>query len=215
MTERKTRSVSRRSFLWTTAGVAVVGGCATSSDDGSAAGSSATTGEGAASDRATPGGLDPEQVLRVVTGTDEDGRSTLTRDIAPTIVSSPESPGTWIAEQWVGESVPADLDGPDLAGREWQLEPPMGGSAFRLFQLPPSGSEGNTSELHATETIDYVVVISGRMWLVVDHGEVELGPGDCVVQRGTPHAWENRGAEPCVAAGVLISARPAEGSGPE
>jgi hypothetical protein len=32
---------------------------------------------------------------------------------------------------------------------------------------------------------------------------VELSQGDVVVQRGTNHAWSNRGTEPCLIAFVL------------
>ena len=46
------------------------------------------------------------------------------------------------------------------------------------------------------------------MTLVVGDAEVTLGPGDSVVQQpGVPHDWQNRGAEPAVMVGVLISAR--------
>lgn len=152
-------------------------------------------------------GWDPRRLRRIVTGIDEDGRSNCTVGVPPTINEDPDRPGTWIAEEWVSDAAPSSLDGPDLAAREWQLEPPPAGSAFRIFQLPPRNGSGHTSAFHATETIDYLIILSGRMWLVVDTGEVELGRGDCVIQRGTAHSWENRGSEPCVAAGVLISAR--------
>jgi hypothetical protein len=32
--------------------------------------------------------------------------------------------------------------------------------------------------------------------------------GDCLVQRGTNHAWSNRSAAPCLVAFVLVSANP-------
>ena len=47
--------------------------------------------------------------------------------------------------------------------------------------------------MHRTKTLDYVVVIEGEMVLILDDSEVTLKPGDVVVQRGTDHAWENRG----------------------
>ena len=40
------------------------------------------------------------------------------------------------------------------------------------------------------------MVISGEAILVLDDSEVVLRQGDVVVQRGTNHAWENRGAAP-------------------
>jgi len=35
-----------------------------------------------------------------------------------------------------------------------------------------------------------------------------LRSGDVLVQRGTNHAWSNRGAVPCLVALILVSARP-------
>ena len=58
--------------------------------------------------------------------------------------------------------------------------------------------------MHRTETLDLLTVVSGEVWLVLEEGEVHLRAGDCVVQRGTWHAWRNRSAAPCVLAGVMI-----------
>ena len=60
--------------------------------------------------------------------------------------------------------------------------------------------------MHITDTIDYVYVISGEVGLELDDGEVQLKPGDTVVQRGTWHAWRNHTEEPCWVAAVLIGA---------
>ena len=57
--------------------------------------------------------------------------------------------------------------------------------------------------------IDYLVVIAGEMWMVMEEGEVLLRPGDCIVQRGTNHAWVNKGDVPCLLAAILIDAQPA------
>jgi uncharacterized cupin superfamily protein len=45
--------------------------------------------------------------------------------------------------------------------------------------------------------------------MMVDDSEVHLKPGDTVVQRGTNHAWVNRGTVSCVLACVLIDAEAA------
>jgi len=42
---------------------------------------------------------------------------------------------------------------------------------------------------------------------------VHLKPGDVVVQRGTIHAWFNKGTVPAVFAFILIDAKPAEVNG--
>jgi quercetin dioxygenase-like cupin family protein len=59
--------------------------------------------------------------------------------------------------------------------------------------------------MHTTRTIDYGIVLSGEIDLELDEGVAHLRPGDVVVQRGTRHAWRNRGTEPCTVAFVLIS----------
>ena len=47
--------------------------------------------------------------------------------------------------------------------------------------------------LHDTESIDQLVVIKGELWLTLEDGdEIHLTPGDCVVQLGVHHIWENR-----------------------
>jgi len=50
--------------------------------------------------------------------------------------------------------------------------------------------------MHKTRTVDYCIVFSGEIWAVLDEGEVLLRAGDCLVQRGTHHAWSNRTDEP-------------------
>jgi quercetin dioxygenase-like cupin family protein len=61
--------------------------------------------------------------------------------------------------------------------------------------------------MHKTDTVDYCVVLSGEIWAVLDESEVLLRAGDCLVQRGTNHAWSNRSDEPCLIAFVLMAAK--------
>jgi uncharacterized cupin superfamily protein len=60
--------------------------------------------------------------------------------------------------------------------------------------------------MHRTRSVDYAVVISGGIDMLLDDSEVHLRAGDVVVQRGTGHAWVNRGKESCRIAFVLIDA---------
>ena len=62
--------------------------------------------------------------------------------------------------------------------------------------------------MHTTRTIDYVVLLEGEVTLILDKGEVALKPFDVVVQRGTNHAWENRGSKRALLLAVLIDAKP-------
>jgi mannose-6-phosphate isomerase-like protein (cupin superfamily) len=42
----------------------------------------------------------------------------------------------------------------------------------------------------------------------MEDGEVLLQPGDCVVQRGTNHAWRNTNATPVKLLGVMTALPP-------
>ena len=64
---------------------------------------------------------------------------------------------------------------------------------------------------HRTDSIDLVQILSGHITLMLDEDEVDLGPGDFVVQRGTWHAWSNRGDEPCVFQAMMIATEPRSG----
>jgi quercetin dioxygenase-like cupin family protein len=58
--------------------------------------------------------------------------------------------------------------------------------------------------MHKTKTIDYAIVLSGEIYMVLDESEVLVKAGDTIIQRGTNHAWSNRSDQPCVVAFVLI-----------
>jgi mannose-6-phosphate isomerase-like protein (cupin superfamily) len=142
-------------------------------------------------------------------------------------------PGTVFHEIWSTACSPAPLeDGPDPALAEFALEPPPGGSRIRVVDIPPDAVQATLSPeeaaaafaemggaaagraapdaphplMHQTGTVDYGIVLEGEVWLVVDDGEVRLGPGDVVVQRGTNHAWSNRTDSVARMAFVLLDA---------
>ncbi|MGK5112430.1 hypothetical protein [Geodermatophilus sp. CPCC 205506] len=64
----------------------------------------------------------------------------------------------------------------------------------------PSGEDGGIPGLFVTETLDIVTVVSGEIYAVLETGETLLRPEDTLVQRGTKHAWSNRGVTPATIA---------------
>ena len=62
--------------------------------------------------------------------------------------------------------------------------------------------------MHKTNTVDYIIVLKGEIYAIMDQGETLLRPGDVLIQRGTNHSWSVRGSEPCIIAAVLVSADP-------
>ncbi|MDB5364839.1 MAG: Cupin 2 conserved barrel domain protein [Rhodospirillales bacterium] len=164
----------------------------------------------------------------VVTGHHDDGRSTCVEDR-----SVVEGPG-WMHDLWTVPSLPADNaqvvppPSPKLL-----LAPPRAGGIFRFFKIPPdsvrealdeasiertlheigaetaSSADRSRNQLwHRTATIDFVVLLQGEAVLHLDDGDVVLKPYDCVVQRGTRHAWSNPGDTEAVCMCVLLDADP-------
>jgi quercetin dioxygenase-like cupin family protein len=62
--------------------------------------------------------------------------------------------------------------------------------------------------MHRTDTLDYVVVISGDIEMQTDDETTQLKAGDVLVQRGTNHSWINRSERNATLAFVLIDAIP-------
>ena len=49
--------------------------------------------------------------------------------------------------------------------------------------------------MHKTETVDFIILLSGQITLLLDEADVPMKPFDVVIQRGTNHAWVNTGDE--------------------
>ncbi len=141
---------------------------------------------------------------RVVTGFTPAGRSTIVAD-GP-VPSVFDFGGHGLDEHWAIDQLPPPLD--ELVNpidrRDFALEPPPGGVICRMFFMEP-GLGDEQIAMHTTDTLDFLVVVSGEITLLMEEGEVTLGPGDSVIQRGTNHSWANRGSEPCLLADVMIS----------
>jgi mannose-6-phosphate isomerase-like protein (cupin superfamily) len=169
-------------------------------------------------------------VRRVVTGHLADGRSTLVSD-APAPNVKQRAAGNASTLLWVTDESPAEVGGAaDRAAREIGVPPPPRGTIFRIAEFPPhTGGKVRDHEsvlrdfgigpdvarghpprhpaIHRTRTIDYVIVLEGEIDLLLDDGEVRLRAGDVVVQRGTNHAWINRGSSVCRLGMVFIDAQ--------
>ena len=143
--------------------------------------------------------------------------------------------GLAITELWETNGAPASNEGDrDAGNRTVRLEPPKNGTVFRIVEFPPDSQwqsrpdarkwaaaidadhvpDRSSSDpmMHKTSTVDYIVVLKGEIYAVMETGEKLLRAGDVMVQRGTNHSWSVRGNEPCIVAAVLVSAKPVGGS---
>jgi quercetin dioxygenase-like cupin family protein len=170
---------------------------------------------------------------RIITGHDESGTSMVIRDDeTPHRYKVPGADAEFF-EIWNTDAAPSIIsatDG-DRAARPLTIPPAAGGSIIRIVDIHPgkaiTGDEAKEAAasvfeaigsahastwkpgarhplMHRTETIDYGIVLQGEIYLILDRDETLARAGDIVVQRGTDHAWENRGSETCRIVFVLI-----------
>jgi quercetin dioxygenase-like cupin family protein len=141
----------------------------------------------------------------VVTGHDARGRSIVLSDgPAP---RSHSIPGATFHELWNTSEMPAPVrhaEPREPTDRPLVTPPDPNGTIVRIVDLEPL----SRSPMHRTESIDYGIVLTGEVTLVLDDGsQTHLRTGDAVIQRGTDHAWVNGADEPARMAFVLVDGR--------
>jgi mannose-6-phosphate isomerase-like protein (cupin superfamily) len=170
---------------------------------------------------------------RVVTGKDGTGKAIVVSDGTAGRVHTRKELGITNTVLWVTDRTPAPLGEQGNADKlEVGVAPLPGGTIFRIIEFAPQkdvqadyetklqalrriglAPEGPAGEkprdpgMHRTRTIDYIVILSGEIDMLLDDSEVHLRAGDVVIQVGTNHAWVNRGKETCRAAVVLVDAK--------
>jgi mannose-6-phosphate isomerase-like protein (cupin superfamily) len=169
-------------------------------------------------------------IRRVVTTHDQAGKAVIGFDgIADVSGGEPEL-GVESITLWVTDGTPADISGSkDTRGAKVGIPPPKNGSIFRIVDFHPTPNADDLDPnflakivgqkrargakpprhpgMHRTRSIDYLAVLSGEIDMLLDEGEVHLKAGDVMVQRGTMHAWVNRGKEVCRIAAAMIDAK--------
>lgn len=135
--------------------------------------------------------MNPSPARRIVTGHDEQASAVVLSDgPVPNVNQNPKS-GQIVSAVWCTDRMPAEIaagvDVEDMGLRTLGRNPPPGGTRFAIIDLPPQ-SRGET---HRTDTIDYLIIMSGEVDMVSDESTVHLKAGDVIVQRGANHAWVN------------------------
>lgn len=142
---------------------------------------------------------------RVVTGVDAQGRSRVESD-QPISGGAPSDDRPLSTDFWVARTLPAALNGPLEPTPDWRggNRAPTGGAIGRLLTWPP----GFSYPRHTTPSLDFIIVMSGQLELILDTESKILNAGDVVIQRGTAHAWRVSGSEPCTFVGMMLDAQP-------
>jgi quercetin dioxygenase-like cupin family protein len=139
---------------------------------------------------------------RVVTGINAEGKSCVILD-GPLRDMGAGGSGRLA---WHTAGLPADNSG------SADVDPPpfsfdlmhAGGTLFMVMEWAPGAGEF----WHATDTIDYVVMLEGEVTLDLEAGSVTLRAGDVLVDRGVVHSWRNDSGKPARGAIVILPAHP-------
>jgi mannose-6-phosphate isomerase-like protein (cupin superfamily) len=173
-----------------------------------------------------PGG----RFRRVVTGLDASNKAVVLFDSRVTL--NPGGSGNPAANLWITESSPPALSfKDDNAAKRIGLSPPDNGTAIRVVEFPPldpaaeakmdpnfmmkvvgdhapaKGLPVKHPLMHRTRTVDYAVILSGEIDMMLDETTVHVKAGDVVIQQATNHAWVNRGTQPCRILFVLMDSK--------
>jgi len=170
------------------------------------------------------------EVRRVVTKLDSSGKAVVMFDAAVQLKSfrSPNPAG----EMWVTDkSLPDFSWSADRALTKVGLVPPKNGTIFRIVDFVPLSREAEKKMdinlmmkvvgdhapakglpprhpmMHRTRSLDYAIIMSGEIDMLLDEGEVHLKAGDVIVQQATNHAWVNRSGKPCRVAFILMDSQ--------
>ena len=169
-------------------------------------------------------------IRRVVTGLDADDKAVVLFDSAMKLTEGPA--GIKSVNLWITGSCPPPANlAIDPSTKPIGISPPENGTKFRIVEFPPldaaaearmdpkllekavgdrapkRGRPASHPLMHRTRSLDYAVVLSGEVDMMLDDTVVHLKPGDTVVQQATNHAWVNRGAQACRILFVLMDAQ--------
>lgn len=146
------------------------------------------------------------RIRRVVTSDDAAGRGIVLADGEPT--NSVILNGTRITRLWESPGLPAELplsaDAGATAGNAYREG--FTGTSFYVAELP-GGARAPSIPMHRNATLDYMAILAGRIVLRIDSQELDLGPGDILVQGGNLHTFENRRDESCLLLFVVVTGR--------
>jgi mannose-6-phosphate isomerase-like protein (cupin superfamily) len=166
-------------------------------------------------------------IRRVVTALDGNDKAIVLFDSRITL----EPGNAPSAKLWVTDSAPAGLSFTDDSGTKPTALPPDLGTALLVVEFPPldpaeeakmdpnfmmkvigerapaRGLPVRHPLMHRTRTIDYAVVLSGEIDMMLDDSVTHVRAGDVIVQQASNHAWINRGTQPCRILFTLIDSR--------
>jgi mannose-6-phosphate isomerase-like protein (cupin superfamily) len=169
-----------------------------------------------------------QEMRRVVTGLDDKNHAVVLFDTRMPLKTV--APGIIATNFWITDSYPPSLTKEDPSGRPIGTAPPDNGTKFRVVEfapldaateakMPPEMIQKGIANapakgipvkhplMHRTRSLDYAVILSGEIDMMLDDASVHLKQGDVIVQQATNHGWVNRGTQPCRILFVLMDSK--------
>jgi mannose-6-phosphate isomerase-like protein (cupin superfamily) len=173
-----------------------------------------------------------EEIRRVITGIDADGRSAFVSDEIVPAKIPPTLGGNRIFELFGSDSTPTVPSRGEVESGLRFFPTSPDGYRFIVFTMPPEheivvpedadaawaeterltpgmgDAVSDASGMHYTATVDLEFILSGEVTLTLDTGDSKvLKAGDALIQCGANHSWANKGTEPVVILLAFIGAK--------
>lgn len=157
----------------------------------------------------------PTLIPRVIVTGQKNGKDTIISDSQATQVIQHES-GFVISDIWATQTMPVTSFLSAVKDNDVLPNVHPQGTLFRYVAIPPDvevkkyfpDKQGQPHPLmHQTPTLDYIIILSGQLYLMMEDTETLLNPGDIVIQCATNHAWSNRTEATCLQLAILLSAK--------
>ena len=175
-------------------------------------------------------GAGASDIRRVVTGLDANNHSVVMFDNRMPLQSGPL--GLSATNLWVTNTYPLGFSfKDDTSTIPVGISPLDNGTKFRVVEFAPLDAAAEAKMepgflmktvgavapargvpvthplMHRTRSVDYAVVLSGEIDMMLDDTVVHLKPGDTIVQQATNHAWVNHGTGICRILFVLMDSK--------
>ena len=156
----------------------------------------------------------PKIPRRIVTG-HKNGVATIIQDSLVENVMTNEA-GFVVSDVWATDTMPVNVDKSAKIEDVFFPVVQQNGSLFRYVHIPPDAELKKYYEfkpdaphpfMHKTETLDYIIILSGEVYLIMEDTETLLKAGDIVIQCATNHAWSNRTDKSCIQLAILLDAK--------
>jgi quercetin dioxygenase-like cupin family protein len=139
----------------------------------------------------------------LVTGVDASGRSCAAQDDHVTLQGAAGLDGILYSVMYATPSLPSISSGGGRAADAFDLGVPAGAMDWKVIDY----AAGMEFSMHHTDTVDFDIVLSGSVELILEDGGHPLAAGDSVVVTGVDHAWR-AGPEGCRLSVISIGVSP-------